>query len=162
MTRSFFTLMFVGFFVLQGNQPRFEDHLVKEQFKHKPTKVDLKSHPDARRYRTRLRQGAAQGPNFAGHYRVVLWGCGTACHVYAIIDLLTGKVFMFRDAATSGLMFRQNSKMLIIDPIDAQTMKSFDKKIPDWLTTRYYVWDGATLTQIDSSKSVINNSDKVQ
>ncbi len=43
----------------------------------KPARVDLESHPLAKRYRTRLREGAAEGPNFAGHFTIVGWGCGT-------------------------------------------------------------------------------------
>ena len=49
---------------------------------------------DARRYRTRLRQGAAKGPNFNGHYRLVSWGCGTNCIGWAVIDLASGTVWM--------------------------------------------------------------------
>ena len=33
------------------------------------------------------------GPNFAGHYYVVQWGCGTGCLRMAVVDAVTGMVF---------------------------------------------------------------------
>jgi len=35
----------------------------------------------------------ASGPNFAGHYFVIRWGCGSDCLMMAIIDAKTGKVY---------------------------------------------------------------------
>lgn len=52
--------------------------------------------PDARRYRTMIRQGVADGPNFAGHYAVVVWGCGSSCSERAIVDTNTGRVYFDR------------------------------------------------------------------
>ena len=46
----------------------------------------------ARRLRTMLRIGAASGPNFAGHYTPVTWGCGVACQEFAIVDAKSGRV----------------------------------------------------------------------
>jgi len=37
------------------------------------------SSPEWREYRTMLRKGAKKGPNFASHFTVVQWGCGTQC-----------------------------------------------------------------------------------
>jgi hypothetical protein len=36
---------------------------------------------------------AEAGPNFAGHYVIVTWGCGSSCLMMAIVDLKTGRVF---------------------------------------------------------------------
>ncbi len=33
------------------------------------------------------------GPNFAGHFVIVRWGCGSPCLMAAIVDLRTGRVF---------------------------------------------------------------------
>ena len=44
-------------------------------------------------YRTRLREGAAEGPNFAGRYTVVIWGCGTGCAQMGVVDSKTGRVY---------------------------------------------------------------------
>ena len=47
--------------------------------------------PEAWAYRARLREAANQPPNFAGHYVLAQWGCGTTCVTGAAVDLLTGK-----------------------------------------------------------------------
>jgi len=54
--------------------------------------LDLKSNPTARMYRTVLRSEIARGPNFAGHYRVAVWGCGSSCSMFAVVNLITGRV----------------------------------------------------------------------
>ena len=46
----------------------------------------------ARRFRTALRDEAPKGPNFAGHFTFVSWGCGVACQEFAIVDAITGDV----------------------------------------------------------------------
>ncbi|MEW6529673.1 MAG: hypothetical protein AB1473_02480 [Thermodesulfobacteriota bacterium] len=72
--------------------PTFSDFPAKKVSIKKITKPDV-SKGRARTYRTRLREGAAKGPNFAGHYTVVRWGCGTDCIEFAIVDAIGGGVF---------------------------------------------------------------------
>lgn len=68
--------------------------------------LDLRSNPVAREYRTVLRQELAQGPNFAGHYRVAAWGCGSSCAMLAVIDTDTGRVMTPESFShTSGVYF---------------------------------------------------------
>jgi hypothetical protein len=72
--------------------PRFAAyHVPVAQITERP-KLDLKSNPTARSYRTLLRSEMSKGPNFAGQYRVVIWGCGTSCAMFAIVNLQTGRV----------------------------------------------------------------------
>jgi hypothetical protein len=54
---------------------------------------DVRSEARSRSYRTQLRGWATEKPNFAGHYILATWGCGTGCTQIAVIDALTGKVF---------------------------------------------------------------------
>ena len=49
--------------------------------------------PQARGYRTRLREGARRAVNFAGRYKLHTWSCGTGCLQTAFIDAKTGDVF---------------------------------------------------------------------
>jgi hypothetical protein len=98
-------------------------------------KLDLKSSLTARMYRTLLRQEVSKGPNFAGHYRVAIWGCGTSCAMFAVVNLQTGRVITpdnFYDTSTvyfgvegqkffpdsqSGddfFGFRKDSKLLVV------------------------------------------------
>ena len=50
-------------------------------------------------YRTRIRKGAGgekgevPRPNFAGHYFVLRWGCGSNCQMMAIVDAKTGTIY---------------------------------------------------------------------
>jgi hypothetical protein len=44
------------------------------------------------RYRTVFRLEVEKGPNFAGHYRVVEWGCGSSCEMVAVVNLRSGRV----------------------------------------------------------------------
>ena len=54
---------------------------------------DLRSHRRSRMYRTRLKAWAHEKPNFAGHFILANWGCGTDCTELAIIDARTGKIY---------------------------------------------------------------------
>jgi hypothetical protein len=88
--------------------PRFEDFPVTEVFKGEPAQPVLTTSQE-RLYRTVIRQGVsrgwgtedgatgkelgAPGPNFAGHYVIVTWGCGVPCLMGAIVDLRTGRIF---------------------------------------------------------------------
>jgi hypothetical protein len=63
-------------------------------------RLDLKSNPIAKTYRTVLRQEQAEGPNYAGHYRVAFWGCGASCAMFAVVNLKTGRVITAREFAT--------------------------------------------------------------
>lgn len=72
--------------------PGFVDYPAKVE-RPRAKAVNLSSHKDARMFRTRLREGFREGPNFAGHYTIVIWGCGTACLSGAVIDMRTGRVY---------------------------------------------------------------------
>jgi hypothetical protein len=71
--------------------PEFNDFEVKVS-NALPKAVRIGNNPDARMFRTRLRQANKEGVNFAGHFIIASWGCGTGCSQGAIIDSLTGKV----------------------------------------------------------------------
>lgn len=72
--------------------PCFEDFRVAEVYQGKPAPAQPKS-AFANRFRSVIRQGAEKGPNFAGHYTVIVWGCGTSCAEFAIVDALTGRTY---------------------------------------------------------------------
>src|SRR5919112_705269 len=72
--------------------PRFEDYPARGVYKGRPAPVRLDSR-QARMFRTRLREDSRSGPNFAGHYTVVIWGCGSGCAQMGVVDARTGRVF---------------------------------------------------------------------
>ena len=111
--------------------PQFEDFPVTTVYKGPHAPVDLSSNPEAATYRTRLREGAKKPPNFAGHYVLVDWGCGTQCAVYMMVDAKNGSVF---DApqALMGAEYRVNSSLFIA----AADVGPTDDSYPG----RYYHW----------------------
>jgi ankyrin repeat protein len=126
--------------------PRFTDFPVAKVYKGVPQPVDLRSNPRAPNYRTRLREGARKGPNFAGHYTVVGWGCGSNCESTMIVDALTGRVY---DGFGNerGAEFKPDSRLVIADP--ASPGSTVNPGDPTWgLPVRYYVWEGRTFRLI--------------
>jgi hypothetical protein len=84
----------------------------------RPARVDLTSDSDAPRFRTRLTEGAAEGPNFAGHFTIITWGCGTQCVVDALVDARSGRVYSDTtlDFSCHDPEFRRNSTLVIQRP----------------------------------------------
>ena len=72
--------------------PTFAQYAAKKMTS-KIAAVDLKSHRQANEYRTRLRDAAKSGVNFAGNFVIATWGCGTRCGQGAVIDAKTGAVY---------------------------------------------------------------------
>jgi hypothetical protein len=68
--------------------PTFEEFSVPEVFQGKPVAPRLKG--SSEELRTRINEAAKEGPDFAGHYTIVIWGCGSACALMAIINTQTG------------------------------------------------------------------------
>lgn len=46
-------------------------------------------------YRTRISDEMKTGPNFAGHYAMVVIGCGSGCRFAYVADVSTGQVYNF-------------------------------------------------------------------
>ena len=130
--------------------PKPEDYSVKEVYKGKIASVILDT-KKARMFRTVLRQGAKEGPNFAGQYIMVAWGCGLGSFELAVIDAKTGRVYFppFGCITLAGGIdlpiyggdmpnpgFRLDSKLFIIVGIEDKA----DAK-PSDRATKFYVFD---------------------
>lgn len=115
--------------------PKPDSYPVRERYRGKLASVILES-KRARLFRTVIREGAKTGPNFAGHYTAVAWGCGLGAFSLAVVDSKTGKVyfppFECVDGAGFGLpfvnalgpMFRINSKMIVFYGYDDGLIKN--------------------------------------
>lgn len=91
-------------------------------------KLDLKSNPTAKMYRTLLKQEVFKGPNFAGHYRVAIWGCGTSCAMFAIVNLKTGRIITpERFHATSTVYFGAEGQKVFPDSQSGDDVFGFRK-----------------------------------
>ena len=129
--------------------PAFADFGVAEVFSGIPAPVDFSSHRDARTFRTRLRDGARDGPNFAGQFTVVTWGCGTACTQRSVVDVRSGAVY-FAPFALVAVSYRLDSRLLIVDPPEEIRAFHGGECPPDaWLKeSHYYEWTGTQLTLV--------------
>jgi len=70
---------------------KFKDYPVKNIFTGSPASPKLNE--DNRSFRTRIREGSKASVEFAGHYTVPRFGCGTGCSAFFIVDSVTGKVY---------------------------------------------------------------------
>ena len=99
--------------------PRFEDYPSIEAFTGRPAPALIESTRYGRMFGTRLREGARQGPNFAGAFTVVVWGCGSSCQIVAVVDARTGALSEQTLRTTNGVAFRRASRLFIADPVHA-------------------------------------------
>lgn len=84
-------LLVASVFSQAGTRSSFGDYPVHHIYKGKPAAPILKKHQ--RMFRTMIRLGAKEPVEFAGHYTVPRWGCGTGCNGFAIVDSISGRVF---------------------------------------------------------------------
>jgi hypothetical protein len=123
--------------------PRFEDYPVREVYKGPVAPVRLDSRK-ARMFRTRLREDSRTGPNFAGRYALVVWGCGTGCAQVGVVDSKTGRVYFppieyvdipdMEDAEARARFFRLDSRLLVLTKDQYDGLGTY--------TAYYYLFDG--------------------
>ncbi len=129
--------------------PKFEDFKVEKIFDGQPAEVNIYSSPSAREFRGALRYAAKDGSNFAGHYTIASWGCGSSCQDGMIIDAVSGKVYdPFTEATSRGMDFRTDSYLVITDPFDDSFVEDI-YRIP----ARYYIWKNNQFLQIYQEES---------
>jgi hypothetical protein len=140
--------------------PRFEDFRVPTPISKRKDIAIIASDdggptetPD--HFKKRIRDAAKGGPDFAGHYTVVKWTCGSNCAGLAITDVLTGAVYDTPFMLVTGgvyvppnevISYRLDSNLLIIK--GSVETPSTESNGP-W-GTFYYRWDGRRLILIRS------------
>lgn len=124
--------------------PKFADYPVGVAKIAKPAPVKL-TQPEHRAFRTRIREAGRQPPNFAGHYVVSSWGCGTSCAMSVLVDLATGDVAMPDELASVGetplderVQGRPDSRLIVVTGMPGE-----DSGKPQ--AVRYYVLEGRRL-----------------
>src|SRR5438552_10207925 len=75
----------------QARQPQFQDFPVSNVWHGKNAKLRLRTYNE-KLFLTRLTEAAKGPPDFAGHYKIAGWGCGSVCASGALIDLKTGAI----------------------------------------------------------------------
>ena len=109
---------------------------------------DFSTNPDAKVFIPRIKDACANGINFAGHYTLVLWGCGTACQSGVVVDRITGRIF---DGYISsvGSEFKKDSNMIIknIGAIDPDT--NLIEVCASCGEVSHNIWTGTTFKTVE-------------
>lgn len=107
--------------------PLADEYKAGQVFTGKPKMPQFKGRDKAyRQFRTQIRDGLADGVNFAGHYTVVQFGCGAGCVTGFIVDDRTGRVY---DAPRGGeanmylmLQYQKDSRLMVAQWADAKNI----------------------------------------
>ncbi len=126
--------------------PKFTDYPVSV-WHGKPVAVRSRTSV-SRMYRTVMREAQKEGPDFAGHYKIAIWGCGAPCTDWAVIDAKTGYITdykAYRDVShmyveDEPLDYRPDSRLLIIKGAP------HENEARDGLT--YLLWTGKGFRQL--------------
>jgi hypothetical protein len=125
---------------------RFNDFKAELSSDGRKAEINYSSNSTARKYRSRISEGYnSKGVNFAGHYCMIYWGCGSPCQASALVDLNTGIVYD-GPAAALGYEFRKDSRMLIINPVNENGTDVFHPKPGYYLDCPYckpeiHIWN---------------------
>ena len=139
--------------------PHFEDFAVVENWNRPPAPLKLTTRSE-RMFRTQLTNAAKGLPNFAGHFRIASWGCGSLCGAGAVIDLQTGSVFppplgahgdgwdrwimgtAFFEGA--GVDFRLDSRLVVVKG-GINYSEALKANVPD---VYYFIWEEGRFRQL--------------
>ena len=160
MQRALFVSLSCLFFPIfvsaqAAKQPSFAGYPATVEKGHAKA-INFKNNPGARSMRTRLSEALAGGVNFAGHYIVAGWGCGTGCISGAVIDARTGNVlwplplnalgvwYDGQNYADEPVAYRKNSRLLIISGSPGVRDNEKEKLNGKY----YYEWTGKDLKLI--------------
>jgi len=83
---------------------------------------DFSTNPGAKRFITRIKSACEKGVNFAGHYTLAIWGCGSGCQSGVVVDRKTGEIY--DGYGTSwGSKFKIDSQLIVrnIGALDTAT-----------------------------------------
>lgn len=130
----------------------FSGFAVDSVYEGESAEVDFGSFPGAEIFRTRIVEGVQNGPNYAGKYAVIEWGCGTSCQGHAIVDVTNGEIVAYGLPSALGAEYYATSTLLVINP-----PTRLPEPIPDYgREADYYEMRGGQLTfiakQIDGAK----------
>ena len=134
-----------GSTISNSDLPEFKHYPAVTDFKDMPAKPLLVT-PKEHVYRTQIREQASMGPNFAGHFTIAKWGCGSPCLAFVIVDSKSGKVYdpgfsvacADENGIDASIDFKLTSRLIIAT--------GFSKKIG--CGADFYEWDGKRLKLI--------------
>lgn len=144
----------VGGFTVQATESRSSaaeasvtpvpgDYRVNNLYRGKTLLPDFKRRDrDFNTYRTRIRDGMREGPNYAGRYSVIQIGCGTGCSFVIVGDNKTGRPMNFPRGGDDNLylqlQYQLDSRLMTAQWADQNGGKCyiefFDFDGRDWQT----------------------------
>jgi len=138
--------------------PRFEDFSVPTPLPSRQGPTYVANHvPD---FQKEIFDVARQGPDFAGHFVVEQFTCGSGCTSFVIVNLRTSEVFrndfnvaysFCADGYEPGaeLVYRPDSRLLIVNGA-IETLSRTKGEVDGPCGHFYFLWDGRSLKQIHS------------
>ena len=138
--------------------PVFDQYPVSEKWTGPAAAVRIVS-PRERMFHTRLRLAAKGPPNFAGHFRFTVWGCGSNCVSGAMVDLSNGMVYPSPFGTRPGdpawnvcqsafdedvVSYRVNSRLFVIK-CGKTWIERLQKNLPDVF---YFVWRNGSFREV--------------
>ncbi|MDO1585259.1 hypothetical protein [Rhizobium oryzicola] len=138
---------------LSASRPSPTEYRVHAAFTGKTVLPDFKGRDrDFNTFRTRIRDGMLQGPNFAGHYTVIQIGCGTGCSFAIVADNLTGRPLNFPRGGENNMYldldYRRDSRLLSAQWLDYDQHTCF---------VEFFAFDGGIWKQL--SKAALGNDE---
>ncbi|MFY0603471.1 MAG: hypothetical protein JXQ93_05945 [Flavobacteriaceae bacterium] len=126
--------------------PAFESYKVPV-YMGKLKDPDFSTNPEAKQFITRIKEGCKSGINFAGHYTLVFWGCGTSCQYGVVVDRKNGNIYNGYQSSL-GSEFRIDSKLIIID---ADSFNAEANYIPlyQFKKFRQNIWSGKRFEKLN-------------
>jgi hypothetical protein len=136
----------------------FEEYPIEEMYAGESAELDMNSSFIARRFRTYFKDALAQGANFAGHYAIAEWGFTGLGREMGVVDVQTGKAYVFPYVAETNFSYEKDSNLLIVDPIESicayemgagvrQMMGS--GKDPREASPHYFLWENNSFTLLN-------------
>ena len=129
----------VGRVSSKASLPRPSQYAVSEQFSGKTKLPDFRGRDRKfNSFRTGIRNGMREGPNFAGHFSMIQIGCGTGCSFAIVGDNNTGRPADFpRGGEENNYMqldFEIGSRLLTAQWLDADkcVIEFFDYDLKTW------------------------------
>lgn len=116
---------------------KFEDYPINNNLQGKQAPLNLKSHPRGLQFKTVISNAYKEGPNFAGHYTVAEWGCGTSCQNHAIVDNRSGNIIDAEIGSSYGVEYKLDSQLFVVNPRKV-LIDNFGDDIPEYFKTGYY------------------------
>ena len=116
-------------------------------------------------FRTRIRDGLKSGPNFAGHFAIVVWGCGTQCVNYVIGDVSTGRVFKFplggEEYLELELVAKPKSRAIVAKWVEYADMDPKSGEMMMKCMRQDFVWNGTTAAPLSKpvAAATLKNDD---